>query len=352
MSNCKGKITGQQSPRDVEEVIRLLLSDRGSVSSGEVVAATGVTRQAVHYHLARMLAAGELERQGGGRGTRYLRAVRFARRYPLAGLEEHLVWQEILAAVPEVSGASENVRSILGYAFTEMLNNAIDHSQGAEASASLWLRYERIAFEVADDGIGAFRHIREKLRLEDDFAALQELSKGKQTTDPDRHTGEGIFFTSKMVDRFELDAGGLRWVVDNLRRDQAVGESPARRGTRVLCEIGLDSGRTTTEIFDAYADRETMRFTRSTVVVRLFEIGGAFVSRSEARRIASNLERFEEVRLDFSGVQEVGQAFVDELLRVWADRHPQTKLIPVNMAAAVEKMIRRGLPAGLHGPSV
>ena len=185
--------------------------------------------------------------------------------------------------------------------------------------------------------------MREKLDLDDDFAAIQELSKGKQTTAPDRHTGEGIFFTSKLVDRFELASGGLRWVVDNLRADQAVGEGPDRRGTRVRCEISGDSERTTTEVFDAYADEDSLAFTRSAVATRLFETAGSFVSRSEARRLGARLERFKEVRLDFAGVNEVGQGFVDELLRIWAREHPDTALVPVNMSPAVEKIVRRGL---------
>ena len=35
--------------------------------------------------------------------------------------------------------------------------------------------------------------------------ALFELSKGKFTTDPSRHSGEGVFFTSRMFDDFEID---------------------------------------------------------------------------------------------------------------------------------------------------
>ena len=62
--------------------------------------------------------------------------------------------------------------------------------------------------------------------------ALQELSKGKLTTLPKGHTGEGIFFTSKVADRFELESGRTRWLVDNVREDVAVGQVPFRRGTR------------------------------------------------------------------------------------------------------------------------
>lgn len=39
--------------------------------------------------------------------------------------------------------------------------------------------------------------------------AILELSKGKFTSDPARHSGEGIFFTSRMCDKFEILSKGL-----------------------------------------------------------------------------------------------------------------------------------------------
>lgn len=329
---------------DVKDVIRLLLADRLAISTGDVVAATGLTRQAVHYHLAEMVRTGELVRTGAGRGARYRRHTRFSRSYPLAGLAEDSVWEEVRGSIPEVAGASEHVRSILGYAFTEMLNNAIEHSGGNEAHIAWWVRPESIGFEIADDGDGLFVHVRRRLMLPDDFAVIQELSKGKLTTDPEHHTGEGIFFTSKVLDRFELHSGDLRWVVDNLRQDQAVGEAPRRRGTRVRGDLSPITERTLQQVFDAYAEPGAFAFTRSSVVVPLFESGDRFLSRSEARRIGHRLEAFREVVLDFSGVRDVGQGFVDELFRVWAREHPETRLVPINMSGAVERMVRRGLP--------
>ena len=224
-----------------------------------------------------------------------------------------------------------------------MLNNSIDHSRGTTARVTFSAPPGRMLFEVIDDGVGVFRNVREKLHLPDEFAAIQEIAKGKATTAPDRHSGEGIFFTSKMLDRFELESGRLRWTVDNLRRDQAVGDVPLRRGTRVACSIARDSERTPGEVFEGYTGPGSLAVTESTVSVAMFETGGAFVSRSEAKRLAHRLEGFEEVRLDFADVDEVGQGFVDELFRVWALDHLGTRLVPLNMSPAVERMVHRSL---------
>jgi hypothetical protein len=324
----------------VPELIRVLAADRGSVSSGEIAKAAGVTRQAAHYHLVRMVREGELRRVGAGRGSRYVPDADLDRPYPLEGLEEDRVWDEVVRDVPKIQGAPSNVRSIMRYAFTEMLNNAIDHSGGAEARVKVWAR-DPLSFEIKDDGVGVFRHARERLELPDDLAALQQISKGRETTAPDRHSGEGIFFTSKAVDRFELDANRLRWIVDNGRGDQAIGEAPEHAGTRVRYDVDASTRRTLEEVFAPFVDEGSLRFDRTVVPLALFETGGRFVSRSEAKRLGTRLDRFREAVIDFNGIDEVGQGFLDELFRVWAREHPDTRLVPINLSPVVERLVRR-----------
>ena len=98
------------------------------------------------------------------------------------------------------------------------------------------------------------------------------------------------------------------------------------------------------DVFSRYTRDQA--FTRSRPVVRLFESGTAFVSRSEAKRLLEGLDRFEEVDLDFTGVTELGQGFVDAVFRVWPAAHPGTRFVPLGMNSAVEFMVRRGLPVG------
>ena len=56
------------------------------------------------------------------------------------------------------------------------------------------------------------------------------------------------------------------------------------------------------------------------------------------------MERFREIVLDFSGIDEVGLASVDELFRVWAGEHPETRLVPINMSPVVDRDVRRAPP--------
>jgi hypothetical protein len=201
------------------------------------------------------------------------------------------------------------------------------------------VREHTAIIHVEDAGIGAFESVRLRLHLADALEALGEVSKGKVTTQPDRHAGEGLFFTSKAVDAFELHANGLVWVVE--RGDQAVLEEPVRPGTTVVVRVDLRTHRSMEELFAAYTT--DLAFDRSRAAVKLFEHGIRFVSRSEAKRLARGLERFREVLVDFTGVEGVGQGFVDELFRVWARAYPGTHLEPVHMNRPVEFMVRRGL---------
>ncbi len=214
---------------------------------------------------------------------------------------------------------------MLAHAFTEMLNNAIDHSGSPTIDVEMDVEVDRdeARFTIADRGTGVFENVRSKLTLDSTMEAMQRLSKGKVTTQPDRHSGEGIFFTSKMARTFEIEANGLLWVVDNQRGDQMVAGKIPSPGTTVRFETPLTTAPTVASVYAPYT--HDFEFDTSRVVVKLFEHGVRFVSRSEAKRLLIGLEKFREVILDFAGVEGVGQGFADEVFRVWAKQHPTTR---------------------------
>jgi DNA-binding transcriptional ArsR family regulator len=326
---------------DIRRIVESLLATRPAVTSGEVARAARISRQAVHRHLTALVAAGDLMAEGAGRGARYRRAAEAPvhRRYLRRGLDEDRVWNELRATSPLVGGLAGDAGTLFHYAFTEMLNNAVDHSGSNRVEVEFERAGARIAFEVSDEGLGVFERVRRGLELETRLAALQELSKGKVTTQPEQHTGEGIFFVSKAADLFELDSGGLRWIVDNVRGDVAVGEAAARKGTRVRFEADPARARPLADLFAEYTD--DFAFAKTRAVVKLFAIGTSFISRSEAKRLVHGLERFREVILDFRGVEVVGQGFADEVFRVWARAHRRTRLTPVEMSRTVAFVVER-----------
>jgi hypothetical protein len=313
--------------------------------------AAGITRQAAQRRLATLVRAGRLQIEGHGKATRYRRSplppppspdeapALYHRRLSLP-VDEDLIWREVERALPALHlPAARNAAAIAAYAFTEMMNNAVDHSASAAVEVRAGVTAGDLWFDIADAGMGAFENVRARFGLSDHLAALQELSKGKVTTQPDRHTGEGLFFTSKMADAFELEANGLRWLVDNRRADQGVGSAQAAPGTRVRFQVALDKQERPEQVFARYT--HDFEFDTTRTVVKLFEYGVRFVSRSEARRLLAGLERFRHVLIDFRGVEAVGQGFADEVFRVWPRQHPSVEVTPENMNDPVRFMVER-----------
>lgn len=310
-----------------------------------------ITPQAVNNHIKKLEREEWLDSTGTGKGKRYfLGDVRsYESVFPLSDdLAEDRVWRTHFSFIFE--GLQENIVDICHYGFTEMVNNVIDHSGGTEVFASILRDKENIKIFVLDNGEGIFRRIKRLCGLVDERHALFELSKGKLTTDPDNHTGEGIFFTSRSFDEFEIDSKGLKYSHDDqfefdFLLDSSIPEVEA--GTLVGMVISRSSDRQIQEVFDGYTtDPEEPRFSKTVIPVRLAQYENEkLVSRSQAKRLLVRVEKFQNVILDFEGVSTIGQAFADEIFRVYAFRNPQITLVPVNMEEYVDRMVTKAINA-------
>jgi hypothetical protein len=330
----------------VETALDRLRASGDPITSSGLAHAAGVSRQAAQARLGRLVREGVLSSVGAGRATRYVVAPleRPAKELglPVAGLSEDAVWKDVVAKDGIVAALAEHPRSIFQYAFTELLNNAIDHSNSPDVVIRLGQDNDRVWSEIVDRGVGVFEKIRRAYGLPNYVDAIGELAKGKVTTDPERHTGEGIFFVSKAAEYFELNANGWSWLVDNARNDTAIAASPQlQSGTRARFEVDKNETRSLEQLFGEYT--RDLAFDTTRIRVKLFSHGVRFVSRSEARRLMQRLDRFREVILDFEGVEGIGQGFADEVFRVWARAHPDVSIKSVNMNSAVEFMVQRAL---------
>jgi hypothetical protein len=221
-----------------------------------------------------------------------------------------------------------------------MLNNAIDHSQTRFVDVAVEVYPNKIEFIITDQGVGAFENIRSKKHLANEMEALQDLLKGKQTTLPQYHSGEGIFFTSKSANRFILESHRKKLTIDNHLEDTFVEDIRYRRGTRVTFEVENQSKKTMQDVFKKYTN-EDFQFHKSQVTVKLYQDGEDYISRSQAKRLLHAMDLFQEIVLDFSGVKTIGQGFADEIFRVFKQQHPEIQIVPVNCHENVQFMIDR-----------
>lgn len=304
----------------------------------------GITRQAINKHLQRLVDERALVSDGKTRNRAYRLCplVEWYKEYRLSdSLAEDIVWRSDVG--PALGQLPENVFDIWHYGFTEMFNNAIDHSTGS--SIEVLLRKNAAVTELAiiDNGIGIFRKLQSELGLVDERHAILELSKGKLTTDPANHTGEGIFFTSRMFDAYDIISGGVYfshkfgaaedWILERARPGS---------GTMVWMKLNNHTSRTLKKVFDQFTSDDEFGFTKTVVPVRLAQYGDdKLISRSQAKRLLARVDRFKLVIFDFAEVKSIGQAFADEVFRVFASRHPKVETMFINANSAVKRMIQR-----------
>ncbi len=315
--------------------------------------AFGITRQAVHAHLRKLVEQGALSEAGNTRGRSYQLApiLEWSRTYPINDvLAEDVVWRQDVHAV--LGNLPNNVDHIWAYGFSEMFNNARDHSGGTSIRVHVTKTAVTTEMMIADDGVGIFRKIQAAMGLLDERHAIFELSKGKLTTDPRRHTGEGIFFTSRMFDGFDILSGGVFFTHEHGSEEYWLLErTNPNDGTTVFLKLDNHTSRTDSQVFQQYSSEDDFSFSKTVVPVTLARYGNdKLISRSQAKRVLARVELFKTVVLDFKEVDAVGPAFADEVFRVFPLAHPNTKLVAINANEEVGRMVSRARAVPLPSP--
>lgn len=336
---------------EIEEKILQFAQRSNKFRTSDTVGGLGkrYSRQYLSSVLSRLVEKKKLVRGGSGSHVYYALpakakylAKRIIKRLRNIDIQEHEVMETIKAETGFFGSLPDNVESIIYYAFTEMLNNAIEHSQSKTIYVEVWKEERKISFIVRDYGIGVFKNVMQDRNLSSELEAIQDLLKGKITTKPRVHSGEGIFFTSKAVELFILDSFEYRLRIDNIIDDLFIEEIRSLKGTRVYCEVAIDSERHLSYVFTTYqTDPVNFAFDKTEVHVRLYQIGTIYISRSQARRVLAGLDRFKTIVLDFAQVPTIGQAFADEIFRVFKQRHPEIKVVPIQMNETVKFMVKR-----------
>lgn len=304
----------------------------------------GLTPQAVIFHVKSLMEDRVLRAESERRHRRYYLVEKFKQSwvFPREGLNEVTVWNQNIKTLLEDLTSDED--SLCHYGLTEMVNNAVDHSEGTEVAVGCQITSSSIVLTVQDNGIGIFHKIAQKLGLPDPRQSLLELSKGKFTTDQSRHSGEGVFFTSRAFDRFSLRSSNLLFTHTSRTDDWLVDlQDRSFTGTRVRMSLLMPSGRKLQEVFARFSSGpDEYAFAKTHVPLKLVALDDEYLmSRSSAKRVLSRVDRFREVLLDFNGINSVGQAFADEIFRVYAVQHPHIQLIAINANEQVTGMIRR-----------
>jgi anti-sigma regulatory factor (Ser/Thr protein kinase) len=339
---------------DIRQIILKRLKKNKKIKVTEVVKATGFSRAYVSRFFQGLKNEGKIILIGKANKAHYVisdrRTILKTKKSILKtrrilenkNLAEDLILDEIKRESGVFFNLPKNISSILDYGFSEMLNNAIVHSGSKKIEIKMERDKNGVCFEVRDWGVGIFNNLMKKRKLKNEYEAIQDLLKGKQTTAPKEHTGEGIFFTSKVGDMLTTQSSTKKLIFNNIIEDIFIREVKSMRGTRVDFSISLKSKRNLDDIFKKYSEG-VFAFNKTTTRISLYKLDSDFISRSQARRVLSGLEKFKKIILDFKDVDTAGQGFADEVFRVWGKRHSDIKIEYKNANNSVIFMIKRAL---------
>lgn len=341
---------------EIKDLILKKLKENGEVRTSEIVKATGYSRAYINRFFKDLFEEGILIPLGKANRAKYIPAdekilkneiksiYRVHKLLNNSNLQEDKIYKQIEESSGILKDLKKNVSSIINYAFTEMLNNAIEHSISKKIEIIIERKIDTntIAFNIRDWGVGIFNNIMAKKKLNNEMEAIQDLTKGKQTTAQKYHSGEGIFFTSKVGDILTIQGSRKKLIFNNLLNDFFISDIKNFEGTRVLFSINLNSKRDIKKVFNKYTD-SNYKFSKTEINIKLYEEGTDYVSRSQARRVLAGLEKFKTIMLDFKGVDTIGQAFADEIFRVWKSMHQDINVAWKNANANVLFMINRAL---------
>jgi anti-sigma regulatory factor (Ser/Thr protein kinase) len=302
----------------------------------------GVSRQYVSRLLRELIDEDLLDAHGTTSNRMFtLKLQTHRRRFPVT-VPEDRVWRDFAAPILKDT-VQPKARAILQYGISEMVNNVIDHSGADSCVLEISLNPALVAVHMSDAGVGIFGKLRDHFELDDAEHAALELSKGKLTTDPDHHTGEGIFFTSRMMDEFIVASDQVHLITEHGSRGWVPTVKQTHPGTTIQMLLDPETSRSTRAVFDMFTlGADDPSFSVTHVPVSLVEVGeDNLISRSQAKRLMARLEDFQRVLLDFKGVRTVGQAFSDEVFRVWANAHPDVEIVVRGANKQVQRMVER-----------
>ncbi len=299
-----------------------------------------LARSTVYNYLTALCDAGEVERVGGSMPYRVCyHTARVTVDTSREDSEDRVFSRDI---APLLADLPENLQKIWRYAFSAMMSNALTH---ARASAVVCVVSRNRLFTmmgILDNGVGIFRRIAQAEKEQGGEIltpgeAASRLFAGKYTTAPETHAGEGIFFTSRLMDHFAIRSDAYLFTV-NADTMGATGER--FRGTAVQMGLANDSDKDLNGILSRYID-DAGDFSKTDLPIFCFFGGDTPLSRSEARRLLSVLGDFRAADLDFSGVTEVGRDFARELFARRAEEYPTLVLRVKNALPEVEKALCR-----------
>ena len=328
------KCTAEKKQAVILYILEKIKSNTPSLSR-VVAESLDISTNTVHTYLNELLEKGIIQKQKRGEYSLVSTINKYTFKRSAGDLKDDLLPYEVCLK-KSIAGLNSNIRDIWAYGLSEIVNNVIDHSQAETMELTVVQNYLETSVILSDDGIGIFEKIKNHFDLPDLDEAICELFKGKLTTDEVNHSGEGIFFTSKMMDQFCIFSSNKVFAASKYDADIILDFDKNLSGTLVYMALSNFTKRTSSDIFNQYSSIDGNFSTTRIPLKQIFD--AAPVSRSQAKRICHRLEKFKEVIIDFDGIEWMGQGFAHQIFVVFHNSHPDISIVPQNMTENVENM--------------
>ena len=275
----------------------------------------GVSRQAIHKHMNRLINDKKVIAYGTTKGRHYelIPSVNFNKHidiHPNLSVEELMR----MYIVPHIQVLPRNILEIFEFSISALINNILEHANASKLYYKIFVNHNEAHFILNDNGKGIFNHIKSELKLPNVCFAALELTKGYITTNPKLHSGEELNAVINLFDMVEIDSSGKSLTFENKNTDWELKHSLQKKGSRFHLKISASSKRTCAQIFRKIFGDEKSRIR---ILVSLLDISKHKVinSRSQAKNLLRNVENYKKVEFDFKKIDLIGPAFADALVR-------------------------------------
>jgi hypothetical protein len=332
--------------RDKSEAIRKFIMDNVAAHPNDISKLAtqhfGITRQAVNKYLQQLTKEHLLTESGHTRNKIYTAAQISAteRTYQVTPtLNTDLVWRNDIR--PALGPLADNIIDIWHFGFVKTFNNAIAHTSGSQITIRIANSSTSTEIHISDNGVGIFNKLQETYQFLNKRQVVFELTKGKLTSEPERSKGQDIFFSIYLFDYFSITSEGVIFTHTQAPEDWEIRNDRFIGGTTVVMRLDNHSTRTLKTVFDRFVSSDN-QFNKTIIPAKLAQHGNdTLITRAHARNLLARADSFKSLILDFKDIQSIGQAFADEIFRVFVIEHPGIEISFENANANVTSEIER-----------
>ena len=303
----------------------------------------GVSRQAIHKHMNSLINDKKVIGHGTTKGRYYelIPSVNYSKTFDIQinNNNEKLITEHF---IPHFSDLPKNIFEIFEFTTWALINNIYDHANASRLYCKIFINHNEAHFIISDNGVGIFKHIKQRLKLANDHLAALELAKGNLKVEPDYHSGDELYAVIHLFDRVRMESSGKSLIFSNFNQEWEIGDSSQTKGSRIHLIINPSITRTCADIFNLIfnSNKEKIR-----IPLNLLDISNHKIvnSREQLGSVLRNINDYKNIEFDFKKINLIGPAFADALIHKTKEKNQHANIKWINTNETVDLLLSRAL---------